>query len=84
MHYLPLNWTQGAEGPFRFTTAFVRLFKTLWSEAMFIATLVARLNAWARYRETVRELQKLSDRELDDLGIGRAEIDAIAWRAAHA
>lgn len=84
MHYLPPNQTQGAEEPFRFTAAFARLLKTLWSEAMFIATLIARLNAWARYRETVRELQKLSDRELDDLGIGRSEIDAIAWRAAHA
>jgi uncharacterized protein YjiS (DUF1127 family) len=45
---------------------------------MFIATIVSRLNAWMRYRETVRELSKLSDRELDDLGIVRTDIDSVA------
>jgi uncharacterized protein YjiS (DUF1127 family) len=31
-----------------------------------------------RYRETVRELSLLSDRELDDLGISRFQIENIA------
>jgi uncharacterized protein YjiS (DUF1127 family) len=31
-----------------------------------------------RYRETVRELSQLTDRELDDLGISRFQIDSIA------
>jgi uncharacterized protein YjiS (DUF1127 family) len=33
---------------------------------------------WRRERETIRELSRLSDRELDDLGIGRGEIRAVA------
>ena len=35
------------------------------------------------YRATVRELEALSDRELDDLGIGRSEIRDIARDAAY-
>lgn len=38
----------------------------------------AKIAAWRRYRETVRELASLSDRELNDLGIGRADIDMVA------
>ena len=33
-----------------------------------------------RYRDTVRELSRLSNRELSDLGITRAEIEAVAQR----
>ena len=33
--------------------------------------------SWRREREAVRELSRLSDRELDDLGIGRADIQAL-------
>ena len=31
----------------------------------------------ARYRETVRELSQLSDRKLDDIGVGRNDIEHI-------
>jgi uncharacterized protein YjiS (DUF1127 family) len=37
-----------------------------------------------RYRETVRELSLLSDRELDDLGISRFQIDSTARQNAFA
>jgi uncharacterized protein YjiS (DUF1127 family) len=37
-----------------------------------------------RYRDTVRELSQLSDRELDDLGISRFQIDSIARQHAFA
>jgi len=37
---------------------------------------------WRRYRTTLYELNGLSARELDDLGIGRSEIPAIARKAA--
>jgi uncharacterized protein YjiS (DUF1127 family) len=37
-----------------------------------------------RYRETVRELSLLSDRELDDLGISRFQIESIARQSAFA
>ena len=36
---------------------------------------------WRRERETVRELSRLSDRELADLGIARVDIKAVAGGA---
>jgi uncharacterized protein YjiS (DUF1127 family) len=45
---------------------------------MFIAAIIARFNAWVRYRDTMRQLSRLSDRELDDLGITRSEIGQVA------
>jgi uncharacterized protein YjiS (DUF1127 family) len=33
---------------------------------------------WRMYTETVRELSKLNSRQLNDLGINRADIEAIA------
>ena len=47
-----------------------------------IKTLATKVAAWRRYRESVRELTRLSDRELADLGIGRAEIESIARKSA--
>ncbi|MDP8920428.1 MAG: DUF1127 domain-containing protein [Pseudomonadota bacterium] len=44
--------------------------------------LLARLATWRRYRQTLRELDSLSDRELADLGFGRRDIRAVARRAA--
>ncbi len=38
---------------------------------------------WRRYRETVTELGRLSNRELSDLGIVRSEIPAVARRAVY-
>ena len=38
----------------------------------------ARLATWRQYRASLRELSRLSDRELDDLGIGRADLRAVA------
>jgi uncharacterized protein YjiS (DUF1127 family) len=45
---------------------------------MFLSTLLAGINRWLRYRETVRQLSRLTDRELNDLGVHRSDIDAIA------
>lgn len=45
---------------------------------MFISYVLAKLRAYLRYRETVRELSKLTDRELDDLGLNRFQIDSVA------
>ena len=38
-------------------------------------------NNWRKYRQTVAELGRMSNRELSDLGIGRSEIQSVA-RAA--
>lgn len=42
-----------------------------------IKTLTSKYVAWRRFRESVRELSRLSDRELSDLGIGRADIQMV-------
>ena len=40
-----------------------------------LKTISEKLAAWRRYREAVRELSQLSDRELDDIGIRRGDIE---------
>lgn len=39
--------------------------------------LIRSYKNWRRYNETVRELSKLSNRQLDDLGVTRADIARI-------
>jgi uncharacterized protein YjiS (DUF1127 family) len=46
-------------------------------------TVASRLKAYRKYQETYRELSRLSKRELDDLGIARADIARIARQAAN-
>jgi len=43
--------------------------------------LIRSFNKWRRYRLTVNELSRLSTHELNDLGICRADIPAIARKA---
>ncbi len=43
-----------------------------------IKDVFARILAWRSYRQTVIALSALSDRELDDIGITRGEIKAVA------
>jgi len=45
---------------------------------MFVAFVLSRIRAYQRYRQTIRELMQFSDRELEDLGISRYEIDTAA------
>lgn len=47
----------------------------------FFEALVARYNAWRIYRTTVAELNSLTDRELDDIGITRGSIHHYARQA---
>ncbi|HEY1940562.1 MAG TPA: DUF1127 domain-containing protein [Roseiarcus sp.] len=42
-----------------------------------LKTIAEKLNAWRRYREAVRELSQLSDRELEDIGIRRGDIQFV-------
>ncbi|WP_297322902.1 DUF1127 domain-containing protein [uncultured Bartonella sp.] len=44
--------------------------------------LLRSFNKWRRYRTTYNELNRLSAHELNDLGISRSEIAAIARRTA--
>jgi uncharacterized protein YjiS (DUF1127 family) len=43
--------------------------------------LKARITSWKRYSRTVSELEALSNRELSDLGMARADIRRIAREA---
>ena len=48
-------------------------------------SLFARVAAWIdeqrRYRRTVEELTHLTDRELEDIGLNRGEIDFVARKS---
>lgn len=47
---------------------------------MLLAVLLAAINRRLRYRDVVRRLSGLTDRELRDLGIRRSDIAAVARR----
>jgi uncharacterized protein YjiS (DUF1127 family) len=44
--------------------------------------LKTRYASWKRYARTVQELEGLSNRDLADLGIARADIQRVAREAA--
>lgn len=41
-------------------------------------SIARTFNNWRQYRRTVDELSRLSSRELQDMGINRSDIDAVA------
>jgi uncharacterized protein YjiS (DUF1127 family) len=49
---------------------------------MLMSFVLTKVQAWLTYRETVRELEYLSDKELSELGISRSDIKEIARQAA--
>ena len=42
--------------------------------------IIGKFKNWRSYRRTVNELVALSNRELDDLGLNRADIPFVATR----
>lgn len=44
----------------------------------FFDVLVARFLAWRSYRATYKALSRLTDAELDDIGVNRGDIEAIS------
>ncbi|WP_415183496.1 DUF1127 domain-containing protein [Phaeovulum sp.] len=44
----------------------------------FVSSLMSSISAWNDARQTRIELSKLSDRELDDIGLTRGDIDRVA------
>jgi len=46
---------------------------------MFLSHLVGVLRQWRRYNQSLRELNRLGDRELADIGITRGDIPRVAW-----
>jgi uncharacterized protein YjiS (DUF1127 family) len=49
---------------------------------MFITLILKRIAAWRRYRTNLRELGELTDRELDDIGLSRGNVDYAARMSA--
>jgi uncharacterized protein YjiS (DUF1127 family) len=43
-----------------------------------IMNVARSFNNWRKYRQTVTELGRMSSRELQDLGINRADIQSVA------
>jgi len=50
---------------------------------MLISRVMQFLRTWRRYNQSLRELNRLNDRELADIGISRSEIVTVAWSNAH-
>lgn len=50
---------------------------------MSIKEITHKLQEWRRYRASVRELSRLTDRELHDLGLVRADIEHVAKKSSH-
>jgi uncharacterized protein YjiS (DUF1127 family) len=48
----------------------------------FVERAIASLRSWALARSTAKALDKLSDRELEDIGLMRADIADLADRLA--
>jgi Domain of unknown function (DUF1127) len=49
---------------------------------MSIEGIAQRVRAWRRYRQSIRELSRLSDRQLQDLGLFRSISTARVVRLA--
>ena len=47
-----------------------------------VKMIADKVNAWRRYRTSVRELSCLTDRELSDLGLNLYDIDTVARKSA--
>ena len=51
-------------------------------KAMILTHLVRAYQQWKRYNSSLRELSRLGDRELADIGISRGDIPRVAWEAS--
>ena len=50
--------------------------------AMFLTHIAHVYRQWRRYNQSLRELNRLGDRELADLGISRSDIPRVAWESS--
>ncbi len=57
--------------------------RTLGTVSRFVNAAAERRAMRTSYRNTLAELQTLSNRELADLGLHRSELKRIAWESAH-
>ena len=55
--------------------------QTNFDETRTAMNLIRNYRNWRRYRDTVNELSRLSNRELNDLGIARGDIQFVARKS---
>jgi uncharacterized protein YjiS (DUF1127 family) len=48
-----------------------------------LSHLIRLFRAWRRYETSLRELSRLGDRELADIGVARSDIPRISWEHAN-
>jgi uncharacterized protein YjiS (DUF1127 family) len=58
------------------------VIKQTTTEVVIEMNLIRSYSNWRRYRDTVSELNRLSSRELSDLGIARSDIPYVAKKSA--
>jgi uncharacterized protein YjiS (DUF1127 family) len=51
-------------------------------KTMFLSNLIGVYRQWRRYNASLRELNRLGDRDLADLGISRGDIPRVAWESS--
>jgi uncharacterized protein YjiS (DUF1127 family) len=49
---------------------------------MFLSHFFHLIRRWRQYDANMRELSRLGDRELADIGLNRSEIARVAWEGA--
>lgn len=64
-----------------FTTTTSNTFPSAARGRTWFGDFFAAVQQWWEYRQTVDALRQLSPRELADIGLTMAEINAIAWKA---
>jgi uncharacterized protein YjiS (DUF1127 family) len=45
---------------------------------MIVSFIISKIRSYLLYRETLNELSRLSDRELEDVGLRRYDIPSVA------
>jgi uncharacterized protein YjiS (DUF1127 family) len=48
---------------------------------MLLTNLIRLVRRWRRYHRSIRELSRLDDRELADIGVSRSDIRSVARQA---
>jgi uncharacterized protein YjiS (DUF1127 family) len=51
-----------------------------WIKQNWIVRYINYLKTWRQHRETIKQLNRLTNKELRDIGITRADIDRLVWQ----
>jgi uncharacterized protein YjiS (DUF1127 family) len=51
-----------------------------WIKQNWIVRYINYLKTWRHHRETIKQLNRLTNKELRDIGMTRADIDRLVWQ----